>query len=160
MIQYVIDHEKMVKRTRGQAIRILLVQNGEFRVNQIEIPLDVDPVAYTASNVNIQEVWDSGSPSSQGAYIAAQERNFVEYYYSVLMSMHLATLQGATLDQVILAGLQASQAVPAKFAEFQAWANVLGISLDLETSSVSEKRDLINLMFSLANMGVVAGGVR
>ena len=137
-----------------KSLRVLLRQNQDYRLGEVVLPLDADALDVLADQH--QALWDGGEIVNIAWWIAATQRRYREYFYGIQIAVDGARLAGGTLDILLAAGLQAIAQDDTKAAEFAQYRSILGLS---DIVNDTEKRDLMNLIITWSNAGIIGGGL-
>lgn len=155
-MRYIIDLENIVEMPKTQSIPVLLDDEaGSYKIIHFVRPLSFDPEGFDGQ-VNLQDLWDD--PRAQvtdiAAWNAANERLYRSYYKDVLSAIRDEARGGATLDEIITAGLAAISASP-KAGEFDAFRTIMQIP---DTDTVPRKQLMVIVMLTWINIGLTTAG--
>lgn len=137
-----------------KAARVLMRSGQAYRLAEVIVGIDADPA--DAVTANLQALWAAGRVVDVKWWLAAQERQFREYYENIMLACEQARFAGGNIDQIIAAGLSAVAAHDGKLAVFNDWRSKVGL-LPEQVVSTGDKRDLLNLILTWAAAGKLAG---
>lgn len=150
-MDYIVTDEQ-ANGLRTKSVTVLMKDNAAYRRAEVVLPAGTDAATWMAANG--ASAWAAGSAVDASWWLAAKERQYKAYYYTVLRSVDGVRAAGGTLDMALGAGLQAINLDETKRAEFDQWRTMCQL---VNPETVQDKRDLLVAVLAFANAGLVGG---